>query len=147
MNGREFYNRITNHALLEYLGAAPARKPIEGRPGEPDRAYFRRRDTGIKWELPFTSIAAHPWAEIEDLLLGRRTARVLTHVARVVGYYSFTHNWSKSKIAELADRQRGEYTVPDKTEILDAELSSEVVAVLAEDGAEIICDLSKKGSC
>jgi ribonucleoside-triphosphate reductase len=32
-------------------------------------------------------------------------------MTRVVGYFSRVHNWNKSKIAELRDRQKGNYSV------------------------------------
>ncbi len=34
---------------------------------------------------------------------------VLVGVTRIVGYYSRTHNWNKSKVGELRDRQSGYY--------------------------------------
>jgi hypothetical protein len=34
---------------------------------------------------------------------------VCVGVTRIVGYYSRTHNWNKSKIGELRDRQNGFY--------------------------------------
>jgi hypothetical protein len=33
----------------------------------------------------------------------------LNGVTRIVGYYSRTHNWNKSKIGELRDRAKGQY--------------------------------------
>lgn len=44
-----------------------------------------------------------------DVCLGRRPPRVLTHMTRIVGYFSTVDNWNRSKLAELADRRRGEY--------------------------------------
>jgi hypothetical protein len=32
-------------------------------------------------------------------------------ITRVVGYFSRTSNWNKSKLGELKDRQRGRYSV------------------------------------
>ncbi len=32
-------------------------------------------------------------------------------ITRIVGYYSRTSNWNKSKIGELRDRHRGDYSV------------------------------------
>jgi anaerobic ribonucleoside-triphosphate reductase len=32
-------------------------------------------------------------------------------MTRVVGYFSRVHNWNKSKIGELADRHKGNYSV------------------------------------
>jgi hypothetical protein len=33
-------------------------------------------------------------------------------LSRVVGYFSAIHNWNGSKQAELRDRQKGNYAVP-----------------------------------
>jgi hypothetical protein len=33
----------------------------------------------------------------------------LNGITRIVGYYSRTHNWNKSKIGELRDRAKGRY--------------------------------------
>ena len=35
----------------------------------------------------------------------------LTHMTRIVGYYSKINNWNKSKLGELEDRHAGEYCV------------------------------------
>jgi anaerobic ribonucleoside-triphosphate reductase len=33
------------------------------------------------------------------------------HMTRVVGYYSRTQNWNKSKLGELKDRHQGDYGI------------------------------------
>ena len=35
----------------------------------------------------------------------------LTHMTRIVGYYSRVNNWNKSKLGELKDRHAGDYAV------------------------------------
>jgi hypothetical protein len=47
--------------------------------------------------------------EFIDVITGARGAIVCQGVTRIVGYYSRTHNWNKSKIGELRDRQKGTY--------------------------------------
>ena len=37
----------------------------------------------------------------------------MTHVTRIVGYYSQLQNWNRSKLAELRDRHKGDYSVPE----------------------------------
>ena len=49
--------------------------------------------------------------ELIDLTAGRREIVELLIVTRVIGYYSATANWNKSKIGELADRRKGNYNV------------------------------------
>jgi len=33
-------------------------------------------------------------------------------ISRVVGYFSVIENWNRGKLAELKDRQKGNYDVP-----------------------------------
>ncbi len=47
-----------------------------------------------------------------DVINCSRKAIVCHGVTRIVGYYSRTHNWNKSKIGELRDRQNGSYGTP-----------------------------------
>jgi ribonucleoside-triphosphate reductase len=37
-------------------------------------------------------------------------------MARVVGYYSRVENWNKSKLGELTDRHKGDYTPEEPKE-------------------------------
>lgn len=48
-----------------------------------------------------------------DVINMDRKPMVCEGVTRIVGYYSRTHNWNKSKIGELRDRQKGNYGMPD----------------------------------
>ncbi|GAF98113.1 unnamed protein product, partial [marine sediment metagenome] len=48
--------------------------------------------------------------EFIDVINLDRKGCVLDGVTRIVGYYSRTANWNKSKIGELRDRQKGNYT-------------------------------------
>ena len=63
-------------------------------------------------------IAAIPLADIQrmpkDLFSGWVFGRpILTHMTRIVGYYSIVNkSWNRSKLAELKDRQIGDYTQP-----------------------------------
>lgn len=51
------------------------------------------------------------WKQIVAVFLDKREARILSHLTRVVGYYSQTHNWNDSKIGELRDRRAGDYSL------------------------------------
>ena len=44
-----------------------------------------------------------------------RPSIVLEGVTRIVGYYSRTHNWNKSKVGELRDRANGDYGLLGKS--------------------------------
>jgi len=50
-------------------------------------------------------------AQALDVLRGKRDCRALTHVTRIVGYFSFMHVWNKSKVVEHNDRRKGDYVV------------------------------------
>lgn len=49
--------------------------------------------------------------EFIDVINGDRNAIVCEGVTRIVGYYSRTHNWNKSKIGELRDRRGENYAL------------------------------------
>jgi len=53
------------------------------------------------------------WETVRSILVGEREPDVLRHMTRIVGYYSMTKNWSSSKIGELKDRIRGNYSFGD----------------------------------
>lgn len=47
--------------------------------------------------------------DVLSVLLGGRNEIVCKGYSRIVGYFSGTHNWGKSKISELRDRAKGSY--------------------------------------
>jgi hypothetical protein len=47
----------------------------------------------------------------QELLKIVINGRDVLHMTRVVGYYSRTQNWNKSKLGELKDRHKGRYAV------------------------------------
>ena len=51
------------------------------------------------------------WPQIVQTLIGTREPKVLSHVTRIVGYYSSVENWNQSKVGELKDRHEGNYSV------------------------------------
>ncbi len=60
--------------------------------------------------LDVEALLEHPAAGIVEALETGVTAR-LYGVTRIVGYYSRTSNWNKSKLGELRDRHKGNYSV------------------------------------
>ena len=109
MDGMEFLGLVRAHKDLELLGAA------EGETPEGDEVFVRHLPSGLTLALPVTSVIEHPWEELEAVMTGRRPGRVLTHITRIVGYFSHVHNWNRSKVAELRDRRRGSYTLPERS--------------------------------
>jgi len=65
------------------------------------------------FEFSVDALKAANLKDVEAMLDGKRGASAMMHVSRIVGYSSFHHNWSGSKLAELADRHKGNYTVTD----------------------------------
>lgn len=49
--------------------------------------------------------------EFVRVIEGERAPIILNGITRVVGYFSKINNWNRSKIGELKDRRRGEYSV------------------------------------
>jgi len=60
--------------------------------------YGRYIEIGVK------EILTAPLKDIWDVIANNRKKIVLEGVTRIVGYYSRTHNWNKSKVGELRDR-------------------------------------------
>jgi len=53
--------------------------------------------------------------ETEEVLEGLREPVELITITRIVGYYSQVETgWNKSKIGELIDRRKGNYSLPEK---------------------------------
>jgi hypothetical protein len=91
---------------------------------EPNLAYLGRvgddlifRNNEMNTALGIKEIARHDPTDIVDVLMGRREAKVLIYLSRIVGYYSRISAWNKSKLAELKDRHKGNYGVPESVEI------------------------------
>jgi hypothetical protein len=106
MDGLKFYRNVIAHENLEWLGAKPNADGV-------DCAYVAGKKLGNITEVPIGAVKDHDWDQWRAVMLGERTAKIMRHVTRIVGYYSDLQNWNPSKIAELHDRQRGEYGVPD----------------------------------
>lgn len=51
------------------------------------------------------------WEQIKGFVYDGRN---VSHLTRIVGYYSKVSNWNKSKLGELDDRQRGTYSVGNR---------------------------------
>lgn len=68
------------------------------------------------------------FAKVKDLKGAEAFANVITNdrkpivcngITRIVGYYSRTNNWNKSKIGELRDRQGENYTLSGQAPVHD----------------------------
>lgn len=100
----EFYDKIESSGNFEGISidSAEAKKP---------GVVIRDKASGLTTRLPVAAIEKAEWGVIEEVLSGKREPVVLQHMTRVVGYYSRIENWNKSKIGELKDRHKGDYSV------------------------------------
>lgn len=101
----EFYEKVERHPGLEGLGID------SGCADKSAGVIVKNTQTGLMTRLPVAAVEAAEWDVIEDVLLGKREPQVLQHMTRVVGYFSRVENWNKSKVGELKDRRKGDYSV------------------------------------
>ena len=102
MDAGEFFDRIEAHPELEGVGLEE---------GENPSAIIRHIPTGSKFKVEISAIGGQSWEALEKVLLGKRDIKVLSHMTRVVGYYSKVENWNRSKVGELDGRHKGNYAV------------------------------------
>lgn len=107
MTGRDFFFGVKKQETLELLDSKQGEKPAD------DRVYVQDKKRGTITEVLVSAILQHDWKDLLAVMLGFREAKIMRHVTRIVGYYSELRNWNPSKIAELADRHRGSYIIPE----------------------------------
>jgi hypothetical protein len=108
MTAAELLEAARDHPRITLAGTLDATDEIVFAVApERDDTFGQTRYVAIHAE----DILVRKWSEIEDVLLGRRSPRILTFLARIVGYYSQVQNWNRSKLAELRDRHRGDYVI------------------------------------
>ena len=61
--------------------------------------------------ITLDKLAEVTWPQLNKLVVNGRD---VTGYTRIVGYFSSTKNWNPSKIGELKDRRKGNYTVGTK---------------------------------
>ncbi len=105
MDAGEFFDRIEAHPELEGAGVE------EGENGEGDAVYVRHVPTDSKFRVLLSTVLEHSWEKLEPILTGQREPKILSHMTRVVGYFSRVENWNRSKIGELRGRQKGDYSL------------------------------------
>lgn len=114
----DFVQQIREHPDLEEGGyrlagqSEPGAVVSQGHILDRDTVYLCHTPTNTMFALGVSQIVQSEWGELEGVFTGRREARVLTYLTRIVGYYSPTYAWNRSKLAELRDRGRGDYAVP-----------------------------------
>lgn len=109
MDGRDFFNRVNDHSNMTWLGVREGKTPAD------DEVLVEYKPTQSKFAISVFAIIDNSWDELESVITGQRQPRIMTHVTRIVGYYSQLQNWNRSKLAELRDRHKGDYAVPAET--------------------------------
>lgn len=102
MNAAEFYDAIEAYEDLAGIGICE----YEGEQGV-KIAHISKVATFVTLD----AIESMDWDTMRSILVGEREPEVLTHMSRVVGYFSRIANWNKGKLGELRDRQKGDYGI------------------------------------
>ena len=105
MEMTQFFDRVEQHPDLQGIGIDSGCD--ERSPGV--IVKFNKND--LITRIPAAAIEAAEWDILEEVLTGKREPQVLQHMTRVVGYFSRVENWNKSKVGELKDRQKGNYSI------------------------------------
>ena len=97
---QDFVTMVREDVDLEYLGVV-------------DEKFLRVRDRnrGSAWDFTVDDIRHADWNRLRAVSMGQEDPRVLVWLTRIVGYFSRTMSWNQSKIEELKDRHKGQYTV------------------------------------
>jgi hypothetical protein len=105
MEMTQFFDLVEQHPDLQGIGIDAGCDT--GNPGV--IVKFRKND--LITRIPVAAVEAAEWDILEEVLTGKREPQVLQHMTRVVGYFSRVENWNKSKVGELKDRQKGDYSI------------------------------------
>jgi len=96
MTRENFIEKIVDLGYKWQEGKCPSGK-YKGEQG-----YFIKNDN-LTLHFAFKGI------EKMDKATFKKAVPNVYHMTRIVGYYSQVHNWNKSKLGELKDRQKGNY--------------------------------------
>ena len=71
-----------------------------------------------RFDMDVADIQNHDWDELYAVFMGKRQPVVMEQFTRITGYYSRINSpvfgvntWNNSKVAELADRHKGNYAI------------------------------------
>jgi hypothetical protein len=104
MTGKEFWDAVHADARVEWLGAR----------ADPDEVLIGAKDKlgrPMRFAVSLSGLADATWPDLLGVFLGERPASIMVQITRIVGYYSMLKNWNRSKLAELRDRQKGNYAL------------------------------------
>ena len=99
MDTTEFQKRIHEHGDLDVT--------VMGDEG----VGIKHLPTDSEYTVLFDAIKDHEWKVLVDVLTGVREPRMLSHMTRIVSYFSKVENWNLSKMGELRSRHKGNYKI------------------------------------
>ncbi len=105
-----FFDNVEAHEDLTGLGID---RPDDKTPC----VLIKHNPSNMVTRLPVAALKEAGWDMIEEVLTCKREPQALQHMTRVVGYYSRVENWNKSKIGELKDRHKGNYSVASEVAV------------------------------
>jgi len=101
--------------IEDFFSNVEAHKELEGinimKDGEEAALSVRHTTSDVITTVPLVDIEVADWETLEPILTIKDEPNPLYHMSRVVGYFSRIENWNKSKLGELADRQKGSYAI------------------------------------
>lgn len=80
----------------------------QGKHEEKEGYFVGSEKLGTNAHFTSQSIENNDWSALQSQIVQGKDVRQVT---RVVGYYSRTENWNKSKLGELDDRHKGDYQI------------------------------------
>ena len=95
----------------EFFDCIEADEELRGLGLKDGKAFVSAFNGQLVTSVGMDAIEDLEWDMVREVLVGKREPHVIRHMTRIVGYYSFTNNWSQSKIGELKDRIRGNYII------------------------------------
>jgi hypothetical protein len=101
MKINEFYDAVEADDLLRGIGA------------DEDNVYIGCDSKNLATRIGMGMVEELDWETLRAIIIGDREPVVLSHLSRVVGYFSRIDNWNRSKLGELKDRHKGSYTPED----------------------------------
>ncbi|MFQ5862770.1 MAG: hypothetical protein ACE5IC_06565 [Candidatus Brocadiales bacterium] len=107
---RAFCDAVETHDYLEIDGIVEAGQELYGMKFEKDTIKVLNHQMKTSYGVTLEAILKQELGDvIEALETGVRNK--LYSITRIVGYYSRISNWNKSKLGELKDRHKGNYSV------------------------------------
>lgn len=100
----DFCRAVDYHDCLEIDG------DIQGDTLDSHYLKILNHDLKSAYAISLKSIMDNDTEDLVDALETGVTMR-LYGITRIVGYFSRTNNWNKSKLGELKDRHKGNYSV------------------------------------